>query len=144
MQGLTNPGFNNLPGSPQIFQSGLELQYSLYILYIFLGKWNKKSLAQQKFGLVPGNWAVDLSGPEMCTKWHPCIRVWRRQNSNKHGILRVKLVLYHTGQLISRTVLPQFSEPHSSWQEGVSTYFAISQQKHMLWVLIRSASKRHF
>ena len=60
---LTNPSFSHLPDIPQHLKNGSELQYSLYILYIFLGKRNKKLLAQPKFGLVPGNWAMDLSGP---------------------------------------------------------------------------------
>ena len=63
MQGMTNPSFSQLPGIPQHLENGSELQYSLYILYIFLDKWNKKSLAQPKFGLVLGSWAMDLSGP---------------------------------------------------------------------------------
>ena len=62
-QGLTNQNFNHLSGSPQHLENSLELHYSLYCLYIFLGKWNKKSLAQPKFGLVPDSWAMDLSGP---------------------------------------------------------------------------------
>ena len=38
LQGLTNPSFSHLPDIPQHLENGLELQYSLYILYIFLGK----------------------------------------------------------------------------------------------------------
>ena len=63
-QGLTIQNFNHLSGSPQHLENSLELQYPLYILYIFLGKWKKKSLAQPKFGLVSGSWAMDLSGPD--------------------------------------------------------------------------------
>ena len=62
-RGLTNSSFNHLPSSPQHLENSLELQYYLYIRYIFLGKWNKKSLAQPRFGGVPGSWAMDLSGP---------------------------------------------------------------------------------
>ena len=63
-QGLTNPSFSHLPGIPQHLENGSELQYSLYILYICPGKWHKKSLAQPKSELVPGSWAIDLSGPD--------------------------------------------------------------------------------
>ena len=71
LQGLTNSGFNHLPGSPQHLENSLELQYSLYILYIFLGKSNKKSLAHPRFGLVPSSWAMDLSGPDTQLLYFP-------------------------------------------------------------------------
>ena len=71
MQGLTNPSFSHFPGSPLRLPNGLELQYSLYILYIFLGKWDKKSLAQPKFGLALSNWAMDLSSPDLMSPGRP-------------------------------------------------------------------------
>ena len=38
VQGLTNPSFSLLPGIPQHVENGSELQYSLYLLYIFSGQ----------------------------------------------------------------------------------------------------------
>ena len=59
LQGLTNPSFSHLPSIPQHLENGSELQYSLYMLYIFLGKWNKKNhLPSQNVDLsrAAGQW----------------------------------------------------------------------------------------
>ena len=98
-QGLTNPNFNHLPGSPQHLPNGLELQYTLYgIFYTFFwASETKKSLAQPKFGLDLGNWAMDLSSPDV--KWSILIR-YARTCSNYQDFMERGKVL--TQKLLSQ------------------------------------------
>ena len=62
-QGLTNPSFSHLPGIPQHLENGSELQYSLYILYIFLGKRNKKITCPAKIWTCPGQLGNEFVRP---------------------------------------------------------------------------------
>ena len=64
-QGLTNSSFNHLPDSLQHLENSLETIFLINSIH-FLGKWNKKSFAQPRFGLGPGRWTMDLSGPGRC------------------------------------------------------------------------------
>ena len=135
-QGLTNPSFSHLPGIPQHLKNGSEFQYSLYILYIFLGKWNKKSLAKPKFGLVPGSWAMDLSGPETKESFNCCLG--KKKSHNHHfvqtaGRLSTVMLKFHIYVKVSILINYKTKQPSNlawnisliSWLCDIGIRFSI-------------------